>query len=272
MAHGNFSDGVFFMLLAIIIQLLGFPDTLFQDLGPLRAQFETRSADMDLIIKFGGGLLLMIAMTFSGVTWNPKNGKMAGLGGMVAAIIIAVSTLVADSAFVPQLFYVYAAVIFIGALYIFKFPQNPLPPPHPEAKDNHGNVSDKIALPLIVASLLCLFYPEHMFQDIGPLNAQFSAHSADLSAMIRFVSSLMLMIALILSGVKWNPINGKMAGMGGFIASCYTAFSTFKASSGPCLFYIYAILIFLGALHIFAFPANPLPPKADPSAADKPIE
>jgi len=82
--------------------------------------------------------------------------------------------------------------------------------------------------------------------------------------MIQFLASLMLIIALMLSGVKWNPINGKMAGFAGFIATGFTASSNFMADGHafvPRLFYVYASLIFFGALHIFAFPSNPSLPK-----------
>jgi len=266
MAHGNFSDLVFFALLAFAVQWFVFPDTLFQDFGPLKAQFNAKSADMDLIIKFGGGLLLMIGMTFSGVKWNPINGKMAGLAGLFAAGYTAYSAFKADAdVFVPRFFYVYAAVVGLGALHIVAFPSNPLTPKTPETKNNHGNTSDLVSFGMILpAALLCLLYPDHLFQDFGPVKAQFSAKSGDLSAMIQFVGCLMLIIAMMLSGVKWNPINGKMAGLGGLIGAGYTAFSTFKGDSEvfvPRVFYFYAVAIFLGALHIFAFPSNPIPAK-----------
>merc|ERR1719162_1546510 len=100
--------------------------------------------------------------------------------------------------------------------------------------------------------------------DLGPIKAQFKAPNAALSELIKLVAGLLLTIALTFSGVKWNPINGKMAGLGGIIASGYTAFSTFKADSDvfvPRLFYVYAAVLLLGALHICVFPSNPLPEK-----------
>lgn len=268
MAHGNFSDLAFLALLAMAVQMFAFPDTLFQDLGPLKAQFDagSKNADMELIIKFGGGLILMIGLTLSGVKWNPINGKMAGFGGFIAAGYTAFSTFKADSdVFVPRLFYVYAIVLLLGALHIFVFPSNPLSEKTPETKNNHGNFSDMVFFALVGASLACFFYPDHLFMDLGPIKAQFSAQSAALSAMIRFVAGLMLIISLTFSGVKWNPINGKMAGLGGFIAAGYTAFAIFKADKDafvPRVFYMYALIIFLGSLHIFAFPSNPLPKPA----------
>merc|ERR1719162_1219927 len=114
--------------------------------------------------------------------------------------------------------------------------------------------------------MLCFFMPDHLFQDFGPLKAQFSTKSADLSAMIKFVGGLLLIIALMFSGVKWNPINGKMAGFGGFIVAGLTAYSTFKADKDvfvPRIFYIYATVILLGSLHICIFPSNALPEKDD---------
>jgi uncharacterized membrane protein YebE (DUF533 family) len=263
MAHGNTSDLVFLLLLGVVGQWLGMPGTLFQDVGPIKAQFHTRTADMDACIKFGGGLLLMIGLTLSGVKWNPINGKMAGFAGLIASGYTAYSTFKADAdVLVPRPFYIYAAILCLGSLHIFAFPSNPKPEKTPETKNNHGNFSDLIALSLLGAALLCYFKPEHLFEDIGPLKAQFTSKSDDLLAIIKFNAGLMLFIALAFSGVKWNPINGKMAGLGGFIASGYTAYSVFKADKEifvPRVFYIYAAMVFLGALHIFAFPSNALP-------------
>jgi len=263
MGHGNFSDMIFLALSAIVIQWFFFPDTLYEDIGPLKAQFHKDSSDLEAIIKFGGALLLMIACAFSGVRWNPTNGKMAGMAIFIATGYTAYSVFKADAyVFVPCLLYIYVAVLFLGGLHIFAFPSNPMPKKNPEAKSNHGNFSDLVALSLMIASLCWYFYPDHLFQDLGPLKAQFhpSSQSPDMTLMIKFVAGLMLVIALLLSGVKWNPINGKLAGMGGFVASGIITYRSFTGDGGvfvPRLFYIYAALIFLGALHIFAFPSNP---------------
>lgn len=267
MAHGNLSDVAFLMVLAIVVQLCAFPDVLYQDVGPFKAQFSKRSADMDAVAKFCGSMLFMFGFTLSGVKWNPINGKMAGFGGFIASAYAAYSTFKADSdAFVPRLFYIYSAVLLFAALSIFAMPSNPLTPKSPKTKNNHGNFSDMVALPLIGVGVLCLAYPDHFFQEFGPVKAQFKASSADLIVMIKFAGCLILTIGLTLSGVKWNPINGKMAGFGGFTAAGYTVYSTFKADGDafvPKVFYIYAALIFLGALHIFVFPSNEVPPKVE---------
>jgi hypothetical protein len=276
MAHGNVSDLVFLCIVAIVVQLLGFPQTLYAELGPFgpvafKPQFRAQTADMDAITKFAGVLLLMIGLTFSGVRWNPANGKMCGLAGIITHGYMAYAAFKADGdVFVPRVMYAYIAVLLLGFLHIFAFPSNPVVAKEvksgEEVKNNHGNSSDLIALLLMAAAFGGLFYADHLFQDFGPIKAQFTAKSADLSVMIFWVSSMMLVIAMMLSGVKWNPINGKMAGFGGFIAAGYTAYSTFKADSDvfvPRAFYVYAALIFLGAVHIFLFPSNPLIVKDD---------
>ena len=97
MAHGNLSDFVFLALAAIVVQWLAFPASLFHDLGPLKAQFSTQNSDMDAIIKFGGGLLLMVAMTFSGVSWHKINGKMSGFGGFILVACTVFNTFRAKS-------------------------------------------------------------------------------------------------------------------------------------------------------------------------------
>jgi len=268
MAHGNVSDLAFLGVLAIVVQWLAFPDTLFHDIGPMKAQFSTRTADLDAILKLGAGILLTIGMAFSSVKWNPVNGKMSGLAGLITIGVTAFSSFKADGdAFVPRLFYVYLAILFVGVIHIFLFGSNPLVKKvDPKAQNNHGNMSDMVAVSLLVCAALGAFYPDHLFMDIGPIKAQFTTKGADLSFMIRFVSCLMFMWSMLLSGVKWNPINGKMAGFGGFICSGLTAYSTFTADKSafvPRMFYIYAALMFLSSVHIFLFPSNPVPPKVE---------
>lgn len=265
MAHGNLSDLVFVALLIIMGQFFACPHTLFQDVGPFKAQFKTQSPDMTALLKLSGGLVLIIGMMLSSVKWNPINGKMAGFGAFISLGYTIYSLFQADGVFVPRLLYAYIGVILVGALHIFAMPSNPLPPKTPETKNNHGNSSDLIALSLIAVSLLLFLYPQHLYQDLGPLKAQFKSETADLSILTKFVASLFLIIALMLSGVKWNKINGKLSGLGCFICAAYVAYSSYMADGEkfvPHLFYVYSGILFLGGLHIFAFPSNPLPPKS----------
>jgi hypothetical protein len=269
MAHGNLSDLVFLALIGIVVQWFAFPATLYEDIGPLKAQLSTKGADMDALLKFGGGLMLFIGTVFSAVKWNPMNGKMPGLAAFFVAGHTGYNAFKADAQeFAPRFFYVYAFVLLIGAFHICVAPSNPLPKKTPQTKNNHGNFSDSIATGLFLVSLSWYFYPEHLFQDFGPVKAQFvgSTKSADLMSMIQFVAGLILIVAMMFSAIKWDPINGKLSGIGGFAAAGYTAYSTFEADGQkfvPRLFYFYAAFVFFGTLHIFAFPSNPAPAKPD---------
>merc|ERR1711920_446063 len=222
----------------------------------------------------GAGILLTIGMAFSGVSWNPINGKMGGFAGLITIGVTGFHSLRADGyAFVLKPLYVYLAVLLVGSIHISFFGANPLVKKlDANTKNNHGNFSDKICLGLLVCAGAAAFYPDHLFMDLGPLKAQFAATSPDLAFMVKFVACLLFMWAMILSGVKWNPINGKMAGLGGFICAGTTGYGTWKADGGvfvPRVFYVYATLIFLSALHIFAFPSNPVPPKSQDSQVRK---
>lgn len=267
MAHGNASDLAFFGCLAIVVQLLALPDALYGQLGPFKAQFtDSKSPDLEALTKLLAGLFLTIGFAFSSVKWNPLNGKMAGVGGFIASVVVVNTQFAADGSFIPKLFYAYIAVLLIGSVHICVFPSNPLVKTlDPEnTKDNHGNMSDLVALALLASSLAAFFYPDHLYMDLGPIKPQFTTKSSDMTLMIRFTAGLMLMWALMLSGVKWNPLNGKGAGLGGFICAGLVAYSTFAADSMafvPRMFYVYAAMIFLSALHIFVFPSNLLPPK-----------
>ena len=96
------------------------------------------------------------------------------------------------------------------------------------------------------------------------LQATFSARSADLDTMVRFTACLMLTIGFMFSGIKWNPINGKMAGFGCLTCAGFTAYSKFTADAAvfvPNLFYVYSAILLLGGVNIMFFPSNAVVPK-----------
>jgi len=265
MAHGNLSDVVFLALVGIATQWLAFPDTLYQDIGAVKAQFTAKGKDIDLVLAVGASLLVFIGTVFSGVKWNKMNGKVTGLFSFIAAGSSAYSTFKSDGdTFVPRFLYLYCFVLFLGGLAVFALYSNPMPPKTPQTKNNHGNFADTIALGLFLVSMSWFFFPDHLFQDFGPVKAQFSSKSPDLFAMIRLVAGLLLVAAGMLFGVKWNPINGKLSGLGALGAAGYSARAALQADSGrfvPRLVYFYAALLLLGAVHLMFFPSNPVPPK-----------
>jgi len=250
MAHGNTSDLVFLLLLIGAIVTWVKPEWLFDDSFPLQDE------NVRGLVTLSGGLAFQLGMAFSGVKWNPINGKMGGFGAFCAAantVLLGVRT--------GQIFfYAFAAVLLLGAVHIFLFPSNPPVPKSPGNKNNHGNTSDVVMLLLFVGAVACIVYPDIYFQDLGPIDASFSAehpHRRELEVMISYCGGLLLTASMIFSGVKWNPANGKMAGLGCFV----TVGLALYAGAGTFFFYNAAVLL-LGGVHIFAFPSNPLPGKA----------
>lgn len=271
MGHGNASDFVALSLIGAAITSIFKPSIFFTDLGPIKGlPSSMNSPEIEMIIQFNGGLLLAIAMIFSGVKWNPVNGKMAGLGCFLCVfnmVRVGLTTL-DDKAIV---LYLLAAVITFGGAHIFFLPSNESPPKTEKTKNNHGNFSDIAALKLIAIAVVHVWFNGLFFKDHGPVMAMFkaSASTPALGAMLSVGGGLLLIIAMMFSGVKWNPVNGKMAGMGCFLAAFNAASIAYKADSGAFVLrplYLTAAVLLLGGLSIFLFPSNPLPPKkqADP--------
>jgi len=274
MAHGNASDFVAFSLIAAAVQLVWFLPTLFDDFylpfNTLKATFVTSSPDLELLSKFTAGLLLVIAFMFFSIKWNPGNGKMTGLACWICAGCSSWNMYQSDSnMFVPRLLYVYCAVLALGGVHTFFFPSNPKVSDvmgKANTKNNHGNFSDKAFFALFAFSMLCYFYPDHLYQDYGPIKATFSTRTADLDTLVRFTAGLLFIVGMTFSGVKWNPVCGKLPGLGCFVCAGYIAYTKYIADAAvfvPGILYLYAAVLFLGGLHIFAFPSNPLvvPPK-----------
>merc|ERR1711998_121237 len=127
MAHGNTSDLVFLALLVGAIQSWAAPGLLFSS---------ALDSSASTLVKFSGGLVFALGMAFSGIKWNPINGKLAALGGFCAvanSVILGAST-------GHLFFYAFAAVIIVGVVHIGVFPSNPPVPKGPENKNNHGNI------------------------------------------------------------------------------------------------------------------------------------
>ena len=78
-----------------------------------------------------------------------------------------------------------------------------------------------------------------------------SDRSCQVSELLSYCGGLLLTVGMVFSGVKWNPINGKMAGMGCFVASAVAVY----VGSGTFFLYHAAVLL-LGGAHIFIFPSK----------------
>ena len=249
MAHGNVSDLAFLLLLIGAIITWAKPELLFEP------SFPSDDAAVGALVTLSGGLALQLGLTYSGVKWNPINGKMGGFGGFCAVV----NAVLLGNSTGQNFFYAFAAALALASVHIFLFPSNPPVPKGPENKDNHGNASDLVCLLLFVGAMACIFKPDLYFQDIGPVKASFEAehpHRPELEAMISYCGGLLLTVSMILSGVKWNPVNGKMAGLGCFVSAGLALY----VGAGTFFFYNAAVIL-LGGVHVFFFPSNPLPAK-----------
>merc|ERR1712216_378077 len=83
-----------------------------------------------------------------------------------------------------------------------------------------------------------LFAPGLEFVDVGPVKASFSAEQqAALQPLISFCGSLVLIAAMMFSGIKWNPINGKMGGLGSFFCAVSFVYMGTQVGSGVFFYY-----------------------------------
>lgn len=269
MAHGNASDLIALGLIIAAAQLTWLSSTLFEDVGPLKAAFSKPSPDLLILFKFAAGLLLSIGLMFSGVKWNPANGIMGGAACLITSLVTAYNAFKAGSdTFVPSFLYVYSVIFLLGCLHLntpLLGAKNPVVKNlDPNTTNNHGNGSDKAFFLLFGASMLCFFYPEHLYTAYGPFKATFSARTTDLDTMVRFTACLMLCVGFMLSGVKWNPVNGKMGGFGCLVCAGSTAYNRFTADAGvfvPHLFYVYSAIMLGAGLNMMFFPSNAVVPK-----------
>lgn len=268
MGHGNVSDLVALSLIGAAVTSIFFTSLFFQDFGPLKASFSAASPEANAMLSFIGGLYLIIGLMLSGVKWNPANGKMSGFGCFLAAYNLVRVCLALDAgAFVLRPTYLLAAFIAVGGAHIMFFPSNAMPPKTEKTKNNHGNISDLVALALLAAAVQCVWYPDLLLQDFGPLKANFTTATPLLRALTQLAGGLLCAIALIFSGVKWNPANGKMSGMGCFLFALNAGLVAFRQLDAGSFvlrpFYVYAAALLAAGLNIFLFPSNPMPPKAD---------
>lgn len=123
----------------------------------------------------------------------------------------------------------------------------------------HGDFSDIAALILIAGGLQQMFVPH--FAGIGPLKGNFDSSSPELASLIHFCGGFMLTVGFMLTTVRWNPINGKLSGLGCLSCGINMAYTAFKTLDGgvfvPRLCYVYAGVMALAGLHIALNP-NPM--------------
>jgi len=299
MAHGNFSDLIFLALLVIAIQLLAFQDSLITGSGALID--DNNNSDTSILMSCAGALFIMIGTMFSGVKWDAINGKLAGIGCLAGFLGISYCTYDLDGGLVPNFLYVHALVLLAGGIHIFFFPSNAVPerPELPGPKgfickgvfSDYANENFNMNIVDTFSVLLCLvavgimydpfylmkphnmaLYVEHYLYSV-PLLTPGAFSNPAVYMLIKFTCFLTMVIASILSSVQWQPINGKLAGLGGFVACGTISYVTYKTSVGFVLkpTYEFAALLLCATIKIFAVPGHPmpLPVKKDTPAQEK---
>ena len=79
------------------------------------------------------------------------------------------------------------------------------------------------------------------WNNAGPIKSSFAAqhpHRAELDSMLSLCGGLLFTVSMIFSGVKWNPVNGKMAGIGCFVSAAIALY----VGTGTFFFYFAAVL------------------------------
>lgn len=293
MAHGNFSDLVFVALFLIALQLWFMPNLNF---GSGVWTDEHNTDDTTNLMQLAGAQLIFLGTLFSGVKWDPQNGRVGGVGGIFCVVgICAAQYSEDDDVFTLNLIYLYAFVYFAGSVYILLFSQNPIPvvPARPNSwgqcpdfiVDNFNvNWVDAMVAIMLYFCILCMKFPaDYLMKDLdfgvffGDGSPEGSPHfpvrhqiSADgfvnpvVYVLIKFNAFTLMFICAILVSVGWNRINGKMAGVGGIISSLLICFFTYRTGVAfvfkPA--YIMAFCIAFEAIHISVFPSFPyLPPQ-----------
>lgn len=123
MPHGDFSDIAALVLIAGGMQHIFKPEYFTQDIGPIKACFDTITPELVTVLKMYGGFMVIIGCMLFTVRWNPINGKLGGIALIGTAINIAMTTMndIDGGVFVPRLFYVYAAVMVLAGVHTCVF-------------------------------------------------------------------------------------------------------------------------------------------------------
>lgn len=87
MAHGNWSDMMALFMFALGVVCLGWPKTLSQPFPPMLPMLDVKTWDpsLELIVRVGGALKIVLACMLSTVRWNDVNGKLSGIAFLLVA-------------------------------------------------------------------------------------------------------------------------------------------------------------------------------------------
>jgi hypothetical protein len=126
---------------------------------------------------------------------------------------------------------------------------------------SHAFLSTATAISLFALGVQQIFYPAVSFSTIGPFQPFFDggfdkATPAQL-ALLKFMGSFMIIIALMTTQVWWDATNRQLPALGFLLGAINFAYTTFSADGGFVLrvTYVYAAVLFMGFVHM-AFLSN----------------
>jgi hypothetical protein len=129
MPHGDFSDITAITMIVGGIQQMMYPEFQLTEIAPLKAFFDTPALtpELEIMIRFSGGFLLILGCMLFTVRWNTINGKLSGLACIGCGVNIARSVfLILDAGvFVMRPFYIYGVVLVICGIHLM-FNANPI--------------------------------------------------------------------------------------------------------------------------------------------------
>ena len=127
MPHGDFSDAASFTFFASGLTSVFAPQLWFASLGPILPMLDgPADGPMLGVIRFAGGLMLMMAPILFVVRWNTLNGKAGALGMWMAASTTAYTAMAMDDfAFKLRPWYLFALFLVLTGLHL-AFNANPM--------------------------------------------------------------------------------------------------------------------------------------------------
>eukprot|EP00750_Incisomonas_marina_P016702 INCI19292.1.p1 GENE.INCI19292.1~~INCI19292.1.p1 ORF type:complete len:156 (-),score=22.23 INCI19292.1:201-611(-) len=136
MPHGDFSDIAALSLIATGITHMAAPAVLFDSIGPFAAAYHGElTPHVEALVRIMGSFILAIGFILSTVRWNPTNGKLSGIGCIIAGINMAYAVLsLDDNQFVLRPSYVLAGIFVLAGLHTMFNPNPHLPKPEAKGK------------------------------------------------------------------------------------------------------------------------------------------
>ena len=126
----------------------------------------------------------------------------------------------------------------------------------------HGNWSDIMALLLFVAGVISLGWPRMLSQQlVPPILPMFDVKVWDpnLELIVRVSGALKIIIACMLSTVRWNDVNGKLSGIAFLFTAGVMTYLQYEYDKQKFLLrplYLVALLCVISFLHLIRRPCD----------------